>query len=127
MSECAKGGHLPCCAVLCCAVQVVATPDVETFSLRDGDEFIILACDGIWDVMSNQEVRCAVLWCGVQWSALLGGGIHHSKPRAGPQPESTPAGQLWFKIYQYKVQMHDKIASSLSSVYAHPTGRPRCS
>ncbi|GAB4821123.1 hypothetical protein N2152v2_008169 [Parachlorella kessleri] len=34
---------------------VVATPDVETFCLRDGDEFIVLACDGIWDVMSNQE------------------------------------------------------------------------
>lgn len=34
---------------------VVATPDVEVVKLREGDEFAILACDGIWDVLSNQE------------------------------------------------------------------------
>lgn len=37
-------------------LQVVATPDIESFTLQPGDEFIVLACDGIWDVMSNQEV-----------------------------------------------------------------------
>lgn len=34
---------------------VVATPDITTFQLQKGDEFLILACDGIWDVLSNQE------------------------------------------------------------------------
>lgn len=34
---------------------VVATPDITDFELQDGDEFIVLACDGIWDVLSNQE------------------------------------------------------------------------
>lgn len=34
---------------------VVATPDITSFDLQKGDEFLILACDGIWDVMSNQE------------------------------------------------------------------------
>lgn len=34
---------------------VVATPDIEYFTLEEGDEFLILACDGIWDVLTNQE------------------------------------------------------------------------
>ena len=34
---------------------VVATPDITTFELQKGDEFVIIACDGIWDVLSNQE------------------------------------------------------------------------
>jgi protein phosphatase 1G len=34
---------------------VVATPDVRACDLADGDEFLILACDGVWDVMSSQE------------------------------------------------------------------------
>jgi len=34
---------------------VVATPDLTVFEVQDGDEFLVLACDGIWDVLSNQE------------------------------------------------------------------------
>lgn len=34
---------------------VVATPDITELKLQDGDEFLIIACDGIWDVLSNQE------------------------------------------------------------------------
>ncbi|KAK9058700.1 hypothetical protein SSX86_023542 [Deinandra increscens subsp. villosa] len=41
---------------------LIAEPDVRRIALTDNDEFMIIACDGIWDVMSNQEavtlVRC---------------------------------------------------------------------
>mmetsp|Transcript_8908 Transcript_8908/g.25667 ORF Transcript_8908/g.25667 Transcript_8908/m.25667 type:complete len:709 (-) Transcript_8908:55-2181(-) len=35
---------------------VTAAPDVREVQLEEGYEFLVLACDGIWDVMSNQEV-----------------------------------------------------------------------
>lgn len=35
---------------------VTAYPDVEVKDITPDWEFIVLACDGIWDVMSNQEV-----------------------------------------------------------------------
>jgi len=35
---------------------VTAVPDIETRKITDELEFIVLACDGIWDVMSNSEV-----------------------------------------------------------------------
>ncbi|KXJ23938.1 putative protein phosphatase 2C T23F11.1 [Exaiptasia diaphana] len=35
---------------------VTAMPDVITKEITPDYEFIILACDGIWDVLSNQEV-----------------------------------------------------------------------
>ena len=34
---------------------ITAEPDVVKHDLQKGDEFIVLACDGIWDVMSNQQ------------------------------------------------------------------------
>ncbi|KAH6564995.1 hypothetical protein BASA50_001619 [Batrachochytrium salamandrivorans] len=35
---------------------VTAFPDVTEWTLRETDEFLVLACDGIWDCMTNQEV-----------------------------------------------------------------------
>ena len=35
---------------------ITAMPEVRTLELREGDEFLVLACDGIWDVLTNQEV-----------------------------------------------------------------------
>jgi len=35
---------------------VIPYPDVEEREITKDWEFIVLACDGIWDVMSNQEV-----------------------------------------------------------------------
>uniref|UniRef100_A0A0K8TN81 protein-serine/threonine phosphatase n=1 Tax=Tabanus bromius TaxID=304241 RepID=A0A0K8TN81_TABBR len=35
---------------------VTAYPDVETREITEDWEFVVLACDGIWDVMSNEEV-----------------------------------------------------------------------
>ncbi|KAL6779395.1 hypothetical protein ACKKBG_A12165 [Auxenochlorella protothecoides x Auxenochlorella symbiontica] len=34
---------------------VTAVPEVRTETLQAGDEFLILACDGIWDVLTVQE------------------------------------------------------------------------
>ncbi|CAO3652309.1 unnamed protein product [Cunninghamella echinulata] len=35
---------------------VTAYPDITEHELTDNDEFMVLACDGIWDCLSNQEV-----------------------------------------------------------------------
>ncbi|TPX33277.1 hypothetical protein SeMB42_g07505 [Synchytrium endobioticum] len=35
---------------------VTAYPDVTIHQMTDEDEFLVLACDGIWDCMSNQDV-----------------------------------------------------------------------
>jgi serine/threonine protein phosphatase PrpC len=34
---------------------VRATPDVQTLNIGEDDQFLILACGGVWSVMSNQE------------------------------------------------------------------------
>merc|ERR1711991_377591 len=34
---------------------ITADPDVTTTILENEDEFMILACDGVWDILSNQE------------------------------------------------------------------------
>ena len=34
---------------------ITAEPDVRTVTLEAADEFLVLACDGVWDVMSSQQ------------------------------------------------------------------------
>jgi serine/threonine protein phosphatase PrpC len=41
-------------------VGVIATPDVCTEKLGEGDRWIVAACDGLFDVMGNQEVAAIV-------------------------------------------------------------------
>jgi len=36
--------------MICC------TPEVRTFRRQPGDHFMVIACDGVWDVLSSQEV-----------------------------------------------------------------------
>jgi len=35
---------------------ITATPEVSVHSLQAGDEFLVLATDGLWDRLSNEEV-----------------------------------------------------------------------
>jgi protein phosphatase 1G len=34
---------------------ICSTPDVHVFKREAGDEFLIIACDGIWDVLGSQD------------------------------------------------------------------------
>lgn len=34
---------------------ITSLPDVKVLDVQDDDEFMILACDGIWNFMSSQE------------------------------------------------------------------------
>jgi protein phosphatase 1G len=34
---------------------ISSLPDVKVLDLDDSDEFMIIACDGIWNSMSSQE------------------------------------------------------------------------
>jgi len=34
---------------------ITAEPDLITTTLEDGDEFIIIGCDGIWDCLTNEQ------------------------------------------------------------------------
>lgn len=45
-----RASHLPPEEQMICA-----TPDVLCFGREAGDEFMIVACDGIWDCMTNQQ------------------------------------------------------------------------
>ena len=44
---------------------ITAEPDVTVTELTHEHEFLVMACDGVWDVMKNQEVRESV--CGCEW------------------------------------------------------------
>lgn len=35
---------------------ILALPDIVEVEITDDHEFIVLACDGIWDVLSNEQV-----------------------------------------------------------------------
>ena len=35
---------------------ITHVPDIYKIKIKDDDQFIVLACDGLWDVMSNQDV-----------------------------------------------------------------------
>lgn len=39
------------------AQMITANPDLKTLEIADEDEFIVLACDGVWNSLSSQEVR----------------------------------------------------------------------
>lgn len=36
---------------------LISTPEILEFILSKNDKFIVIACDGLWDVMTNEEVK----------------------------------------------------------------------
>ncbi|AEE86151.1 putative protein [Arabidopsis thaliana] len=40
---------------------VIATPQVSTHQITSSDQFLLLASDGVWDVLSNEEVATVVM------------------------------------------------------------------
>ncbi|KAM1464125.1 hypothetical protein ACFXTO_043830 [Malus domestica] len=40
---------------------IIATPDVSHHRLTSNDQFVVLATDGVWDVLSNSEVA-SIVW-----------------------------------------------------------------
>lgn len=59
---------------------ITAQPDVTRTSLQPEDQFFVLACDGVWDVMDNQEVVdfvCARLQTGLEPTEIISQLLDH--------------------------------------------------
>ena len=39
---------------------LIAEPEIMHEPIKEGDEFVVLACDGVWDVMTSDQVVCFV-------------------------------------------------------------------
>jgi serine/threonine protein phosphatase PrpC len=37
---------------------IICDPEIRHHEIHPGDEYVILASDGIWDMFSNQQVPC---------------------------------------------------------------------
>lgn len=40
---------------------IIAEPDVQVVTVSETDQFVVLACDGLYDVFTNEEVVSFVL------------------------------------------------------------------
>lgn len=49
---------------------ITADPELQTLEITDEDEFIVLACDGVWNSLSSQEVGALHERWRQGWSVL---------------------------------------------------------
>ena len=40
---------------------VISTPEILEMNLVEGDQFIIIASDGVWEFISNEEVAAIIM------------------------------------------------------------------
>jgi protein phosphatase 1G len=43
------------CRALSISPYATAYPEISENTIGEGDEFLVIACDGIWDVMTSQQ------------------------------------------------------------------------
>lgn len=72
--------HLPAAAQI-----ISAEPDVTETTLSPDDYFLVLACDGVWDVMSNQVCPSGPFWSRLMLACLK---------RLKPGGELLPQGMM---------------------------------
>lgn len=53
---------------------VSAEPEIKSWKLQDGDDFLILASDGVWDVLSSQAAVDIVRQCMSETAGGMSGG-----------------------------------------------------
>lgn len=77
---------------------VTAQPDVTELALQDDDEFVIVASDGLWDVMDSQEVAKLArrdLQRGNHPQVRGGGGAQAARHGMLPRAAPTCPRHLW--------------------------------
>ncbi len=55
---------------------ITAQPDVRSVELTTEDRFLLLACDGVWDVLNNQQVLLRVP--GSPWGLKISQGPQYA-------------------------------------------------
>ena len=73
------------------AQMVTALPDVRIFEMDQNMEFIVLGSDGIWDVLSNQDI-VDLIWEQIRQNKTLEDISYSVMKRCIASPESTRSG-----------------------------------
>jgi serine/threonine protein phosphatase PrpC len=69
---------------------VTCEPEITSKALSDEDEYVVLASDGVWDVLSNEDVARLVKMHLVAASTATGG----SAAASGAAPAGVAGGAL---------------------------------
>lgn len=98
-------------------------PQVTIVSRHHADELLVMASDGLWDVMNNQEA------CTLAKKCLLRARQRGSsrQVRLGPQGRACGTfGRLPFLWRQWPIQWSTKTTSLSTRRRALPAWLPRC-